>query len=141
MENMDASVIWFLAAVGLVALELVTGTLYLLMIALGAGAAGLAAYWGVGPVTQFLVAGGVSVLGSFWARRRQGAAGAGQDPTSFDTGQPVEVIETRPDGSLRVAYRGSHWDAELAPDVPADAGPSGYRIQAMRGSRLVLTSR
>lgn len=140
---MDAHVIWFIAAGLLVAVEMLTGTLYLLMIALGAAMAGLAALAGAMTVGQFLTAAFVSVAGMFIVRkRRAGPDGAGKNASiAFDAGQPVEVIERHADGSLRVAYRGSQWDAEVEADSPAATHPVSYRIKETRGSRLILTAR
>ena len=140
---MDAHVIWFIAAGLLVAIEMLTGTFYLLMIALGAGIAGLVALTGAMMVGQFLTAAAVAVIGMFIVRKRRvGLRNAGEKSNiAFDAGQAVEVIERHPDGSLRVAYRGSHWDAEIEGGVPAATHPVSYLIKETRGSRLILTMR
>ena len=46
---MSESTLWWLLAGAAVGLELVTGTFYLLMIALGLGAAAMAAHLGLAP--------------------------------------------------------------------------------------------
>jgi membrane protein implicated in regulation of membrane protease activity len=140
---MDAHVIWLVAAGLLVAIEMTTGTFYLLMIAIGAVAAGVAALAGAMLVGQFLAAATISVVGIFVVRKRRvGLRGAGEKTNiAFDAGQAVEVIERHADGSLRVAYRGSQWDAELEDGVQPATHPVSYRIKEMRGSRLVLTAR
>ena len=70
-----------------------------------------------------------------WRRRN---AAPPQEP-SFDIGQTVRVQAWNPDGTARVAYRGTLWQAELAtPDVPrADT----MVIVGVRGSTLVIADR
>ena len=53
---MAFSTIWWLMAGVAVIAELLTGTLYLLMVALGLAAAAIAAHLGAGTTTQILVA-------------------------------------------------------------------------------------
>lgn len=132
-------ILWFAAAGALIAVELVTGTVFLLMIAAGAAVAALIALGGVGMVGQFICATLVSVAGCAVLRMR----GIGIKPSgektnlAFDAGQAVEVIERRANGTLRVNYRGTQWDAALE----AGAGDGPYVIRQMRGSVLVLGAR
>ncbi len=140
---MDTYVIWFIAAGALVAAELVSGSFYLLMIALGVAAGGVASLAGLAMVWQFLVAALVAVA-AILALRRHGSQQHLPGETSnfaFDVGQPVEVVERRPDGSLRVFYRGTHWDAEIERGAGVPDPAASYVIKATRGSRLVLTVR
>lgn len=134
---MQSYVIWFGAALALVAAELLSGTFYLLVIGIGVGAGGVAALLGSGFGTQLAVASAISVAGIVLLRfLRIGMRAPGDAPgLSFDTGQPVEVIERRHDGSLRVNYRGTQWDAEVE-------GPAGEHlvIKATRGNTLVLVA-
>lgn len=58
---MTESTIWWLLAGTVVALELVTGTFYLLMLALGMAAAAVAAHAGLSSVTQIVIAAMVGV--------------------------------------------------------------------------------
>ena len=53
---------WWGLAVGLMAFELTTGTLYLLVLALGAAVGGLAAYGGLGGAPQVLIAAVTSLV-------------------------------------------------------------------------------
>ena len=67
---MDTYVIWFIAAGALVVVELISGTFYLLMIALGAAAGGLAGVAGLAMAWQFVVAASVAVAGILVLRKR-----------------------------------------------------------------------
>ena len=133
---MEAYIVWFVGAALLVAVELFAGTLYLLMAAAGAAAGGVVALAG-GPVwAQFLAAALVAIAGFVWLRKRgRVSIGAAESPKlSFDVGQQVEVLERRPDGTMRVAYRGTQWDAE----IETGAGDGPYAIREVRGTRLIV---
>ena len=140
---MSDTTLWWIAAGVIVGLELLTGTFYLLMLALGAAAAALAAHMGHPPSTQMLIAGvvgGVAALGWHLKRQRskdqaQGEGRANPD-LHLDLGQTVEVAQWSADGRTRVHYRGADWDARYLGAPPAHAGT--YRIQAVEGNTLVL---
>ena len=68
---MAPSTLWWLLAGAAIALELLTGTFYLLMLALGMAGAAVAAHLGAGTVVQLLIAAGVgggAVAKTSWAR-------------------------------------------------------------------------
>lgn len=149
---MDQSTIWWVAAGVLVAVELATGTFYLLMLALGASAGALAAHAGMAESTQVTVTAIVGGLcaGGWYARRRQVLARAAADPLSqqnadpslsLDLGQTVQVTHWQPDGSTQVHYRGAAWQARLHTPVAeggAPPAPGTYRIRATQGNQLLL---
>ncbi|MCF0253942.1 MAG: NfeD family protein [Duodenibacillus sp.] len=130
--------IWIIAGVALGALELFTGTFYLLVLAGACFAAGLADFAGLAAAPCGLVFAAVAVAGSLAVRlagraRRGGEAEALQNP---DVGRPVEVASWRADGTAEVTYRGAVWTAELARGCPRRAG--AHVIDAVEGSRLVV---
>ncbi|MGH6646469.1 NfeD family protein [Aquabacterium sp.] len=140
---MSDATLWWIAAGVIVGLELLTGTFYLLMLALGAAAAAISAQLGHPMSTQTLIAaivGGVAALG--WhlqrQRRRDQAQGEGRanPDLHLDLGQTVEVTAWSADGRTRVHYRGAEWDARYLGTPPALAG--AHRIQAVEGNTLVL---
>ncbi len=136
---MDSYIVWFLAAALLVAVELFAGTLYLLVVAVGAVAGGVVSLAGGVVWMQFAAAASVAMAGFAWVRLKGGNAAKSvtDSPLSFDAGQLVEVLERRANGSLRVAYRGSHWEADVEPD----AGPEPYVVREVRGTRLLVGAR
>ncbi|MBK7615865.1 MAG: NfeD family protein [Vitreoscilla sp.] len=137
----NASTLWWLTAGALVLAELVTGTFYLLMLALGAAAAALAAAAGGGFTAQLLAAalvGGGAVVG--WHRRR-GASSNGTETASnrnvnLDVGERVQVAAWGADGRTQVQYRGSNWAAVFR-GIGAPA-PGEYLIIAVESNHLVL---
>lgn len=138
---MEDSTLWWLVAGLLVAAELVTGTFYLLMLALGAAAGAVGAHLGLALAAQIalasVVGGGASALWHLLRRKRQGNA-SGTD-TLLDVGQTVQVVAWQPDGSTQVHYRGAQWSARLAAHaiVPLPQ-PGTHRITGVQGSQLLL---
>ncbi|MBP8287929.1 MAG: NfeD family protein [Rhodoferax sp.] len=138
---MADSTLWWLAAGALVALELVTGTFYLLMMALGLAAAAVSAHLGLALTGQWVtaaLAGGGSVL--IWRLLKKSQpdaapANANHD-VNLDIGETVQVDSFHTDGSCSVIYRGARWDATLAPGEATT--PGRYTIVEVGGSRLIL---
>lgn len=135
---MADTTLWWLLAGAAVAVELLTGTFYLLMLGLGMAAGALAAHAGAGLATQLVAAalvGGGAVSGWHVARGRRQAEAAGNN-LDFDAGERVQVEAWAADNTAQVRYRGSTWTA-----VPADGAPQGtgaHRVRQVDGSRLVL---
>ena len=144
---MSPWIYWLCAAGVLVILELLTGTFYLLMVALGLVAGAVAAYSGASVIIQFLAASTAGALATICLNRsRFGtsllvAPASGQNP-DLDIGQSVrvEVWHHREDGpaTARVMYRGALWDCELI-DAAAPV-PGTFIITAMRGSCLLVSA-
>lgn len=139
---MSDATLWWLAAGILVAAELVTGTFYLLMLALGLAAGALAAHAGLGVTAQVVVAallGGGAVLSwHLWRRRHPPApaAGANRD-VNLDVGETVHIKAWTADGTAHVRYRGASWTARPKAGTPPGAA-GAYRIVEVRGSQLVV---
>ncbi|MCB2017544.1 MAG: NfeD family protein [Hydrogenophaga sp.] len=138
---MADSTLWWLLAGALVALELLSGTFYLLMLALGAVAGALVAHAGAQVSAQII---GAALVGLFavvlwtWMRRkRPGEPSArAQRSVNLDVGEIVTVQEWMPDGTAQVRYRGAQWSAVLTPGAPPD--PGSYRVTELVGNRLLV---
>ena len=137
----NAGIWWVLAGVA-VAIELTTGTFYLLMLAVGLAAGALAANFGLALSTQMLIAaviGGGAVILWHWQRSKSPAplsANANPD-VHLDIGQTVHVLGWNADGTTSVHFRGAEWTA-IADDPSVTASPGNFRIKEMRGNRLVV---
>lgn len=133
---------WWWSVVGvLVALELVSGTFYLLMLAIGAAAGAVAAYLGVSLSTQMVVAalvGGVAVVACYLVRRRKpGDPSARADRSvNLDVGETIEVPAWNADGTAQVRYRGAPWTVMARPGTHPHPGP--HRVAELVGSRLLV---
>ena len=135
---MTASTVWWLLAGGAVAAELLTGTFYLLMVALGLSAGALAAHAGAGIAVQMvaaaLVGGGGAAL--LIARRRKGPSARAQRSVNLDIGETVTVEHWNADGTSQVRYRGATWTALHRPGVTPAPGP--HRVVELVGNRLLV---
>lgn len=134
---MEVYIYWFVLGLVLLGAELATGTFYLLVMSVAFGAAGLAAWGGMGLPAQFSVAAFVGVTGTLILRKiRSGKNRTAAEP-SLDAGQTVKLLAWREDGTARVYYRGAEWDAEPeSPHVPRDGT---LYIRDVRGNKLILT--
>lgn len=139
--DISPSTLWWLLAGIAVAAELTTGTFYLLMVAMGFAAAALAAHAGLSGgsqlVTAAVVGGGATALWH-WKRAShpQSAPASENRDVNLDIGERVRVAAWEPDGTARVQYRGSTWNARLQPGAVAMSGE--HRVAAVEGNWLVL---
>jgi membrane protein implicated in regulation of membrane protease activity len=139
---MNESTIWWMITGVAVAVELVTGTFYLLMMAVGLSAGALAAYIGWGVVTQMLAAaavGGGSVLVWHGYQRKSTPplrATANRD-VNIDIGESIQVDHWNADGTATVKFRGASWTA-VAADNESVAQSGQHRICEMIGNRLII---
>lgn len=140
---MAESTVWWLLAGVAVAVELVTGTFYLLMIALGLASGALAAHLGLALTWQLVCAAAVSGGAvALWYRVRKHApdrlpARANRD-VNLDIGETLHVAAWDADGTAQVKYRGAQWTAALMPGVAAASGEGTYRIEQVIGNRLMV---
>lgn len=138
---MANSTLWWLLAGGAVGVELLTGTFYLLMVAIGLAAGALAAHLGLGSTAQIAAAalvGGLCTVAWHLQRSRHpkdAAANANRD-LHMDIGEHVQVVAWEADGLARVHYRGAQWQARLQPG--ATALPGRHVVVALNGNTLVL---
>jgi membrane protein implicated in regulation of membrane protease activity len=139
--NWDHATAWWVATGLLVALELTSGSFYLLMLAIGTSAGALGAHLGL-PFTGQLIAsaavGGAAV--GLWHRRRAGRA-TGPAPTAnpdvnLDIGARIQVGAWGADRHARVVYRGAAWTARYA--GTGEPAPGEYMIVAVEGPQLLL---
>jgi len=136
---MADSTIWWLLAGALVAIELLTGTFYLLMLALGATAGALAAHADASDTSQIVAAALVglgAVAGWTWFRRRRPGDPSvrAQRSVNLDVGEIVQVHEWSTDGTAQVKYRGAQWHVMLAPGGLPE--PGAHRVIELVGNRL-----
>jgi membrane protein implicated in regulation of membrane protease activity len=138
---MPESTIWWLLTGAAVAVELLTGTFYLLMLAIGLAAGALAAHLGAATTTQLVTAAlvGGGAVGAWHLKRdklpRAPAASANRDVT-MDVGETLHIEVWNADGTANVKYRGANWTVVPAEGAPQTAG--AYRVSEVIGSRLVV---
>ena len=132
---------WWIATGALVALELLVGTFYLLMLALGAAAGAIAAHLGAPLSAQLIAAavvGGAAVVACYLIRRpRPGdPSPRAQRSVNLDVGETVHIEAWQPDGTASVKYRGAQWTAIHRPG--ATPVPGAHRVAELVGNRLLV---
>lgn len=136
-QNMDQSTLWWIGVIVLLILELVTGTFYLLMLALGLVAAALGAHLGAGLSLELVLAAGVGAGAAVaWhlvrLRKRHRTSAL-----NLDIGQVLIIKDWNAQGESHVRYRGADWVATLQAGC-APAADRRYHVTAIEGSRLVV---
>lgn len=139
--DLATSTLWWILAGVLVAVELLTGSFYLLMLAIGAASGAIAAHAGVALPAQTVIAalvGGVATAA--WhlkrARNPRSAPAESNRDVNLDIGQSVQVTGWLPDGTARVHYRGAMWTAQHVGPGPARTG--AHVIASVSGNQLGL---
>ena len=130
-------VYWFLLALVLLALEMATGTFYMLVLSIALGVGGIVALLGLNLPLQLTFSAVTGIAGTVILRRAKFGRPDTASSHGLDIGQLVQPLTWHDDGSLRVFYRGAEWNAEFeSADMPRD---QALYIKAMRGSTLILT--
>ena len=140
---MSNPTLWWLLAGITVAVELATGTFYLLMISIGLAAAAIAAHAGMSVTGQIMTAavvgGGAVVLWHLKASKKPKSLHANANPdVHIDIGEAVQVDQWNADGTASVKYRGANWTAIQATPAPSPQPTGQFRIKELLGNRLVI---
>ena len=140
--DISASTMWWSAAGVAVLVELLTGTFYLLMMAIGLAAAAVAAHLGVSGTWQVIAAavvgGGATALWHWKRASHPHSAPVRENrDANLDIGERVFVADWADDRTARVQYRGSAWAARLQPGAIAQGG--AHIVSAVEGNWLVLS--
>jgi len=138
---MADSTVWWLLTGATVVLELLTGTFYLLMLAIGLMAGAVSAHLGLGLAGQFVLAafiGTVTTAGLYFYRRRRPS-----DPSvrslrsvNLDVGEIIQINDWQPDGTALVRYRGAQWQVITRSGQPEGTG--SFRVAELVGNRLLV---
>ncbi len=138
---MAESTLWWLVAGVAVAAELLTGTFYLLMLAIGLVAGAIAAHLGLSLPVQLVVAAAVgsgTVAGWHMARNRhpKGLPASANSDVNQDIGATVQIDGWNADGTATVKYRGASWTVVPAAGLVPSTG--AHRVKEVVGSRFVV---
>lgn len=141
---MSDATLWWMVTGLLVVAELLTGTFYLLMLAVGVACGALAAHAHYSLNVQLIVAAVVGIgaaLAWHTVRLRRAAHEPAADANrnvNLDIGETVHVEVWGPERTAQVQYRGASWTAVPAVQTIEPPQNGAHRIVAMRGSQLVL---
>jgi len=138
---MGNSTVWWLIAGAAVVLELLSGTVYLLLLGVGFAAAAISAHLGGGVVTQLIVAAivGVGAM-AVWYFKQRGRPGEAPSESNrnvnLDIGETIQVDAWNTDGTATVRYRGAQWT--VVPRGGNATSPGAHRVAEVVGNRLVV---
>jgi membrane protein implicated in regulation of membrane protease activity len=139
---MDAALIWAIAGLGLVIVELLTGTFYLLMLGVAAFGAAGTAWLGYDFPAQVIVAAVIAAVGCYaaYAYREQNKA---QQMTPVDAGMPASFERWIDPGArlARVRYRGASWDARVEGAEALEPGATVYVLATDGNTLKVIKNR
>jgi membrane protein implicated in regulation of membrane protease activity len=138
---MEEDFLWAILGLSLVIVELLTGTFYLLMLAIAAFGAALAAWLGQGFGVQAVVSAVIAAAGCYGVHVYR-AKNVKEQMPSIDAGQPASFENWVDPGArlARVSYRGASWDATVDGDEAVDAGAMLY-VVTTHGNTLKVTTR
>lgn len=137
---METQYWWWLLALGLGIAEILTGTFYLIVLAIACVIGGVTALVGL-PSTWQLLLTAVCAFGGWglllYYRSKGGAGAAGE--MRLDVGQQLRIIEWQEPRRTQVRYRGAQWPVELAPDAQVEVAiPGQFVITKVEGGRLIV---
>ncbi len=136
---MDAYLIWAVAGIVLIIVEMLTGSFYLLVLGIAALCAAGAAWFGLSFWVQAVITAAVAVAGVILVNRFRGK-GKPASQQSLDVGQSVTLESwiSEADGLARVNYRNALWEARVTGQRNAESRV--FYIHAVEGNTLQVTA-
>jgi membrane protein implicated in regulation of membrane protease activity len=139
---LDPALAWAIVGLVLVIAELLSGTFYLLMLALAAFGAALAAYFGQAFPVQCIVAVVLAAAGCYGVHIYRARSGA-KRMAPIDAGMPAS-FESWLDARSRLArvrYRGASWDAQVEGSEALEPGATLFVVAADGNTLKVAKNR
>lgn len=137
---MEAYVWWAIAGIGLIIVEMLTGTFVLLVLGLASLAGAAAAWMGLSFWLQTLAVAAAAAAGMIVLSSRKKQSSSQKESGSLDIGHTVilESWVSEADGIAKVRYRNATWDAR----VTGTRTPGGtvFYICATDGNTLHVSS-
>jgi len=139
---LDPALAWAIVGLVLVIAELLSGTFYLLMLAVAAFGAALAAYFGQAFPVQCIVAAALAAAGCYGVHVYR-ARSSSKRMVPIDTGMPAS-FESWLDARSRLArvrYRGASWDAQVEGGDAIEPGATLFVVAADGNTLKVAKNR
>ena len=135
-------IVWAVAGLVLVIVELVTGTFFLLMLGIAAFGAAAAAYFGVNFGAQSIVAAVIAGAGCYGVHLYR-ANNKAEQMAPIDAGMPANFESWLDAGArlARVRYRGASWDARVEGGEALEPGATLYVLAADGNTLRVAKNR
>jgi membrane protein implicated in regulation of membrane protease activity len=139
---MDPALLWAVVGLGLVIVELLTGTFYLLMLGIAAFGAAGAAWLGYDFSVQVIVVAVVAAVGCYGVHAYR-VKNKAQQMAPIDAGMPAsfESWIDAPARLARVRYRGASWDARVEGAEALEPGATVYVLAADGNTLKVVKNR
>ncbi len=136
---METYLIWLVAGFGLVIVELLSGSFYLLMLGVAAFGGAAVAYAGQGFGAQAVAAALLAAAGCYGVHMHR-ARNSKEQMASVDAGQPANFESWVDEGGglARVRYRGASWDAHVDGTGALQEGALLYVLK-LEGHRLEVS--
>ena len=135
---MTEQTFWLVLAGVLVVAEIMTGTFYLLIVAVGALLGALTAYLGYSLEIQVGAGAVFAIIASLvlQSSRKKSTLTQGAQNDKLDLGNLIEVKKWDDNGMAKVLYRGANWQAQCQDENPA---PGLHAIADVQSNTLILT--
>jgi len=139
---MDPALAWAIVALVLVIAELLSGTFYLLMLAVAAFGAAAVAYFGLGFPVQCVVAAVLAAAGCYGVHIYRAKAEP-RPMAPLDAGMPASFESWLDAGArlARVRYRGATWDARVEGSDAIEPGATVFVVAADGNTLTVAKNR
>jgi len=139
---MDPALAWAIVGMVLVIVELLSGTFYLLMLAVAAFGAALVAYFGLTFPVQCVVAALLAAAGCYGVHVYRARSAPDRMPP-IDAGMPASFESWLDAGSrlARVRYRGATWDARVEGTDSVEPGATVFVLAADGNTLKVAKNR
>jgi membrane protein implicated in regulation of membrane protease activity len=139
---MDPALAWAIVGLVLVISELLSGTFYLLMLAVAAFGAAAVAYFGLGFQVQCIVAAVLAAAGCYGVHLYRAKADPRRMPP-IDAGMPASFESWLDAGArlARVRYRGATWDARVEGADAIEPGATVFVVAADGNTLTVAKNR
>jgi membrane protein implicated in regulation of membrane protease activity len=139
---MEPTLVWAIIALVLVIAELLSGTFYLLMLAVGAFGAAAAAHFGQPFPMQSVVAALLGVAGCYGVHVYR-ANSSTKRMAPLDAGMPASFESWLDAGArlARVRYRGASWDARVEGNEAIEPGTTLFVLSADGNTLKVAKNR
>lgn len=138
---MNSYVWWAVAGIGLIIVEMMSGTLILLVLGLAAFGGAAAAWFGFPFGVQAIAAAALAIIGMIvLSSLKKKKAPGDKSNDSLDIGHTVTLDSwvSEADGVAKVRYRNATWDARVT--GARTPGGTVFYIVAMDGSTLHIAS-
>ncbi|MDN0081566.1 hypothetical protein QU487_02170 [Crenobacter sp. SG2305] len=133
---------WFVGALIALILEFLSGSFYLLVVAIALAGGGLSALLGGEPAYSLLASSLIGLVGfAILIRYRRRLKPRRVDPTIDDPDlyQQVTILHLDAEGRGRGFYRGAEWDIQLDAATTLSPTPEHGYIVGRDGNRLILS--